>query len=146
MAFSSHIILILRLLGLPIFTKKPPSLVSKMESASIQETCRAEGYPPPKLTWIRLVSSLPVGKTEVEEGKLTIRNLRPVDSGLYQCVARNSMGSKKATMNLFVQKTPGLYVARYADLICHDKTFYCKVSTSPCLDRQIRLKCLRLQN
>ena len=94
-----------------------------MESATIQETCQAEGYPPPKLTWIRLVSSLPVGKTDVKEGRLTIRNLRPVDSGLYQCVATNSMGSKKATMNLFVQKTPGLYIARYVDLICKIKHF-----------------------
>ena len=127
--------LIIRLLGLPIFTKKPSSLVSKMESATIQETCQAEGYPPPKLTWIRLVSSLPVGKTDVKEGRLTIRNLRPVDSGLYQCVITNSMGSKKATMNLFVRKGPGLYIARYADLICHDKTFYGKISTSPCLDK-----------
>ena len=105
------------LLGLPIFTKKPSSLVSKMESATIQETCQAEGYPPPKLNWIRLVMPLPIGKTDVKEGRLTIRNLRPADSGLYQCVATNSMGSKKATMNFFVQKGPGLYIACYADLI-----------------------------
>ena len=118
-AFSSHIILILRVLGLPIFTKKPSSLilVTKMEFAQIQETCQAEGYPPPKLTWIRLVIPLPAGKSEVREGKLTIRNLRPVDSGLYQCVATNSLGSEKATMNLVV--TAGLYIARYADLIYH---------------------------
>ena len=88
-----------------------------MQSATIQETCQAEGYPLPKLTWIRLVSPLPVGKTEVKEGRLTITNLRPVDSGLYQCVATNSLGTKKATMNLFVQsRPPGLYSARYADL------------------------------
>ena len=62
--------------------------------------------------------------TEVKEGKLTIRNLQPVDSGLYQCVATNSLGTKKATMNLFVQSRPGgLYSARYADLIFYDKTF-----------------------
>ena len=96
-----------------------------MEFAEIQETCQAEGYPPPTLTWIRLVMPLPAGKTEIKEGKLTIRNLRPVDSGLYQCVATNSLGTKKATMNLFVQSRPaGLYNARYADLIYHDKTFY----------------------
>ena len=94
-----------------------------MESATIQETCQAEGYPPTKLTWIRLVSPLPVGKTDVKEGRLTIRNLRPVDSGLYQCVATNSLGTKKATMNLFVLKTPGLYVARYADLYIMIKHF-----------------------
>ena len=90
-----------------------------MEFAQIQETCQAEGYPPPKLTWIRLVMPLPAGKTAVKEGKLTIRNLRPVDSGLYQCVATNSLGAKKATMNLVVRA--GLYSARYADLIYHDK-------------------------
>ena len=110
-AFSSYIILIFILLGLPIFTRKPSSLVTKMESATIQETCQAEGYPPPKLIWIRLVMFLPAGKTEVKEGKLTIRNLRPVDSGLYQCVATNSLGTKKATTNLFVQSIPaGLYI------------------------------------
>ena len=92
-----------------------------MESATIQETCQAEGYPPPKLTWIRLVSPLPAGKTEVKKGNLTIRNLQPVDSGLYQCVATNSLGAKKATMNLFVQSIPGgLYIAHYARLIYHD--------------------------
>ena len=106
-AFASHIILIIRLLGPPIFTKKPSSLVSKMEFSQIQETCQAEGYPPPKLTWIRLVMPLPAGKTEVKEGKLTIRNLRPVDSGLYQCVATNSLGTKKATMTVVV--IAGLY-------------------------------------
>ena len=89
-----------------------------MKFAQIQETCQADGYPPPKLTWIRLVMPLPTGKTEVKEGKLTIRNLRPVDSGLYQCVATNSLGTKKATMNLFVTAA-GLYIARYADLIYH---------------------------
>ena len=69
-----------------------------------------------------------------------LRNLRPVDSGLYQCVATNSLGTKKATMNLSVQSRPaGLYSARYADLIYHDKTFYLTTSTSPCLDRQLRL-------
>ena len=72
--------------------------------------------------------------TEVKEGKLTIRNLQPVDSGLYQCVATNSLGTKKATMNLFEQRRPeGLYSARYADLIFHDKTFCWKISTSSCL-------------
>ena len=94
-----------------------------MEFAQIQETCQAEGYPPLKLTWIRLVMPLPVF-TEVKEGKLTIRNLRPVDSGLYQCVATNSLGAKKATMNLIVQSRPlGLYSARYADLYIMIKHF-----------------------
>ena len=49
---------------------------------------------------------LPVGKTEVKDGTLTIRNLSPADSGLYECVATNSMGAKKAKMNVVVQRLP----------------------------------------
>ena len=54
---------------------------------------------------------LPAGKTEVNQGNLTIRNLSPADSGLYECVASNVMGTKKAKMNLVVQQvTLGLYL------------------------------------
>ena len=49
---------------------------------------------------------LPVGKTEVKDDGLTIRDLRPADSGLYECVAKNSMGAKKARMNVVVQQQP----------------------------------------
>ena len=49
---------------------------------------------------------LPVGKTEVKGGSVTIRNLSPADSGLYECVATNSMGTKKAKMNVVVQQQP----------------------------------------
>ena len=46
---------------------------------------------------------LPVGKSEVKDDSLTIRDLRPADSGLYECVAKNSMGTKKAKMNVTVR-------------------------------------------
>ncbi|KAJ7370058.1 E3 ubiquitin-protein ligase mycbp2 [Desmophyllum pertusum] len=49
---------------------------------------------------------LPAGKTVINGGNLTIRTLSPVDSGLYECVATNSMGSKKAKMNVVVQQQP----------------------------------------
>ena len=98
-----------RLSGLPIFTRAPPLLVTKIEFTSIQETCKAEGFPSPKVTWVRVIMSFPANRTEVKEGNLTISNLRRVDSGLYQCIATNSMGTKKATMNLIVQQG-GLYV------------------------------------
>ena len=51
--------------------------------------------------------ALPVGRTEVKEGTLSIRNLSPSDSGLYECVATNTIGTKKVTMNLVVQRTSG---------------------------------------
>ncbi|KAL9962359.1 hypothetical protein ACROYT_G031453 [Oculina patagonica] len=92
--------------GLPIFTSLPPSLATPKELSTFQQTCQAEGFPPPVLTWTRLGMPLPVGKTEVKDGSLTIKNLSPADSGLYECVATNSMGTKKAKMNVVVQQLP----------------------------------------
>ncbi len=56
---------------------------------------------------------LPVGKTEVKDGSLTIKNLSPADSGVYECVATNSIGTKKAKMNVAVQQLQGLYFLKY---------------------------------
>ena len=47
---------------------------------------------------------LPAGRTEVNQGTLIIKNLIPADSGLYECIAANTMGTKKATINLAVQQ------------------------------------------
>ena len=92
--------------GLPIFTSTPPSLVTPKELSTFRQTCQAVGFPPPVLTWTRLGMPMPVGKTEVKDGNLTIKNLSPADTGLYECVATNSMGTKKAKMNMAVQKQP----------------------------------------
>ena len=47
---------------------------------------------------------LPAGKTEVNQRTLTIKNLTPADSGLYECIATNVMGTKKARINVVVQQ------------------------------------------
>ena len=52
--------------------------------------------------------SLPAGRTEVNQGTLTIKNLNPADSSLYDCIATNIMGTKKARINVAVQRKPGL--------------------------------------
>ena len=95
--------------GLPIFTSIPPSLVTPKELSILRQTCQAIGFPPPVLSWTRLRTPLPVGKTEVKDDSLTIRDVRPADSGLYECVAKNSMGTKKATMTVVVQQLQGLH-------------------------------------
>ena len=48
--------------------------------------------------------SLPAGKTEVNQGTLTIKNLTPADSGLYECIATNLMGTKRARINVVVHQ------------------------------------------
>ena len=47
---------------------------------------------------------LPSGRTEVNQGTLIIKNLIPADSGSYECIATNTMGTKKATINVAVQQ------------------------------------------
>ena len=43
----------------------------------------------------------PAGRTEVNKGK----NLIPADNGLYECVAINIIGTKKARINVAVQRS-----------------------------------------
>ena len=52
--------------------------------------------------------SLPAGRTEVNQGTLTIKNLSPADSSLYDCIPTNVVGTKKARINVAVQRKPGL--------------------------------------
>lgn len=92
--------------GLPIFTVVPPSLATPKESSTFQQACQAEGFPPPTISWRRSGLSLPTGKTVISNGSLMINNICPVDSGLYECEATNSLGSKKTSMNVVVQQQP----------------------------------------
>ena len=97
------------ILGLPIFTTVPPSLASPAQGTTFQAKCQAEGYPRPVITWSRSVLPLAAGRIEVNQGTLTIKNLSPADSGLYDCVATNIMGTKKTRINVVVQRRSGLY-------------------------------------
>ena len=47
---------------------------------------------------------LPAGRTEVKQGTLIIKKLIPADSGSYECITANTMGTKKATINVAVQQ------------------------------------------
>ena len=87
-----------------MFTSTPPSLVTPKEHSTFRQTCQAVGFPPPVLTWSRLAMPMPVDKTEIIDGSLTIKNLSPADGGIYECEATNSMGKKAAKMNVAVQK------------------------------------------
>ena len=62
------------------------------------------------INWTRVGMPLPAGKTNINQGTLTIINLSPADNGFYDCVATNVMGTKKKRINLAVQvHRSGLY-------------------------------------
>ena len=90
--------------GLPIFTKVPPSLATPVERTNFQVVCQAEGFPHPVINWSRLRTPLPAGRFEINQGTLIIKNLIPADSGSYECIATNTMGTKKVTINVAVQQ------------------------------------------
>ena len=62
---------------------------------------------------------LPAGRTEVNQGTIIIKNLIPADSGLYECIATNTMGTKKATINVAVQQLKqGMCVFFFCLFVC----------------------------
>ena len=91
-----------------MFTKVLPPLATPVQRTTFQVVCQAEGFPRPVINWSRVGMSLPAGRTEVNQGTLTIKNLSPADSSLYDCIATNIMGTKKARINVAVQRKPGL--------------------------------------
>ena len=93
-----------------MFTKVPPPLAAPVQRTTFQVTCQAEGFPRPTVNWSRVGMSLPAGRVEVNQGTLIIKNLTPADSGLYECVATNTMGTKKARTNVAVQRHTGLCI------------------------------------
>ena len=87
-----------------------------MQYSTFRSVCQAIVFPPPILNWTRLGMPLPVGRTEVNDGTLTIKGLSLADNGFYDCLATNIMGTKKARINLGVQRKLGL---SYSDLARH---------------------------
>ena len=83
---------------------QPPVETTVNESQTAILKCTAVGNPPPKVTWSKVNSSLPVGRHVVESsGALIIQDVRPGDEGQYTCKAENLLGNINATAKLTVQ-------------------------------------------
>jgi len=87
-----------------------PSLLQGPVGMTVNESqtailkCTADGNPRPKVTWSKLNSSLPVGRHAVESsGALIVKDVRPVDDGVYSCRAENLLGQVNASAKLTVQ-------------------------------------------
>ena len=83
---------------------QPPvqTTVNKSQTATLK--CTAVGNPPPRVTWSKVNSSLPVGRHAVESsGALILQDVRPGDEGHYTCKAENLLGTINASARLTVQ-------------------------------------------
>ena len=84
-----------------LINEKPSSIVAEV-GEDVRLQCKATGLPKPTITWRRAFGSLPRGKTAVDDGKLTIRNVAKADSGDYACSAKNFLGQDFAVAQVTV--------------------------------------------
>ena len=96
--------------GAPGQSISAPSLLQRPVQTTVNESqtailkCTANGNPPPKVTWYKANSSLPVGRHVVESsGALILQDVRPGDEGQYTCKAENLLGNINASAELKVQ-------------------------------------------
>ena len=96
--------------GAPGRSISAPSLLQRPVETTVNESqtailkCTAAGNPPPKVTWAKVNSSLPVGRHVVESsGALILQDVRPGDEGQYTCKAENLLGTINASARLSVQ-------------------------------------------
>uniref|UniRef100_A0A3P9KYW7 Peroxidasin n=1 Tax=Oryzias latipes TaxID=8090 RepID=A0A3P9KYW7_ORYLA len=87
----------------PVFTNAPRDLTVE-SGQDVQIPCRAQGQPPPVLTWnkdgVQVTES---GKFHISpEGFLEVRDAGTADAGRYECTARNPIGYQVAGMVLTV--------------------------------------------
>jgi len=75
-----------------------------LEGVSVTLECRASGVPRPTVSWLKNDLDLPVDArlTVDDGGTLRLTALTLSDSGVYRCVASNSLGSVSEFARLHV--------------------------------------------
>ncbi|XP_026862504.2 leucine-rich repeat and immunoglobulin-like domain-containing nogo receptor-interacting protein 4b [Electrophorus electricus] len=86
------------------------------EGANVQFECRADGYPPPSISWLSPeqtpLSSM--GRLRVlNNGSLEVRYAQAQDTGNYLCIAANSAGNDSISATLQVQSVLRNYTTPY---------------------------------
>lgn len=101
----------LKVLVLPVMVKKPGNLTVKAGSTAKLE-CSAIGEPTPQVAWQKDGGiEFPAAQERrmhvmPSDDVFFIVNAKPIDSGLYSCIAENSAGTVTANATLTVQEAP----------------------------------------
>ena len=66
--------------------------------------CKATGLPIPTVIWRKAFRGLPVKRSSVFNGNLSIRSVTKADSGTYACSAKNLLGDDSAVALVMVIK------------------------------------------
>ncbi|XP_077174421.1 immunoglobulin superfamily DCC subclass member 4 isoform X2 [Paroedura picta] len=99
----------LRVLAPPSILQAPET-ISRTRASTARFVCRAEGDPPPRIHWMKNGEPLlSTGRVKAQSsGTLVINQIGAGDTGYYQCVAENQLGSACATAQLAVIVREGL--------------------------------------
>ena len=84
-----------------LITHKPSSITVE-EGKNVSLQCKAVGLPLPKVTWRKAFSKLPVKRSSIANGNLSIRSITKADSGTYACSAKNLLGDDSAVAVMMV--------------------------------------------
>ncbi|KAG9489035.1 hypothetical protein GDO78_005176 [Eleutherodactylus coqui] len=109
---SQHFVTIsahLHVLVPPVITQ-PPETITRARAGTARFVCRAEGDPEPTISWLKNGQVLPSnGRVRIQpRGSLVITQVTLEDTGYYQCVAENILGSICAIAKLHVTVQEGL--------------------------------------
>ncbi|XP_023649766.1 neural cell adhesion molecule L1-like protein isoform X3 [Paramormyrops kingsleyae] len=121
----------------PRWTEKPESLIS-MIGADVFIKCAAAGLPQPTITWKvngLAPSDVPVSKRKVSYDTISLHNVQPGDSAVYQCEASNRHGTLLANANILVMNLLPMILTgdsqEYAAVVGRNVMLHCKVFSSP---------------
>ena len=116
-------------LGLPIFTKIPPSFATPGERTTFQAVCQAEGFPRPVLNWTRLVMPLLAGKTTDKRRNTNNQELKSCWQWLLRLYRIDLVVQKRRRSGTCIASHAGVFVrpwfnwVQYKILACETATF-----------------------
>ena len=76
--------------SLPVFTVKPPGKVFAAIGDTLTLNCSATGDPQPVISWKRQGVALAVGRSDMKNNALIIKDLKKMDAAIYICVATSA--------------------------------------------------------
>ncbi|XP_028515949.1 ficolin-1 [Exaiptasia diaphana] len=82
--------ILVNVIDLPVFVVKPPKTFPVLGKKIVVLNCTAIGDPQPVISWRKDNGVLPVGRYEVRDGSLIIRNVKKADSGVFVCTATSA--------------------------------------------------------
>ncbi|KAM7142872.1 protein sidekick-1 [Molossus nigricans] len=122
----------------PYFTAVPESRILAEVEDTVDMACEAVGAPLPQLQWFK--DAVPVSQLQnpryrlLPAGGLRIQELRPEDSGVFQCFASNEGGEVQTCTYLDVTNVAPAFTQLPADTTVTDgmtATLRCEVSGAP---------------